>query len=49
MNFVPVQHFISKLLADYAEGKPLESQLERDTRSFEAWEAQPDPDEEDEV
>jgi hypothetical protein len=46
MTFVPVQHFIAKLLADYAEGKPLESQLERDRRAFEEWEEQPDSPEE---
>lgn len=46
MSFIPVQHFISKVLADFAEGKPLESQLERDRRAFEEWESQPDLEEE---
>jgi hypothetical protein len=49
MSLIPVQDYMAEILGAFEAGKPLENQRERDRRAFEEWEAQPEPEGEDET
>jgi len=46
-DWIDVRSLIPRLLVDYAAGRGPQDQREKDAKAFEDWEAQPDPETED--